>query len=121
MSRVKIEEGNRGEEIAVKYLQDKGYKIIDRNFRLKGGEIDIVAVKDGILIFVEVKTRTSNQFGTGFEAITSWKIKSLIKSAYFYKATHRDLPEEMRIDAVSIMVDNFSNSHSIEHIENITF
>lgn len=128
MSKVNIDEGNRGEEMACEYLQSKGYKIIDRNFRLKGGEIDIVAVDpstssgpNGTLVFVEVKTRTSYKYGTGFEAITSWKLKALIRSANFYKISHKNLPDQMRIDAVSILLDSDGTCELFEHMENISF
>ena len=121
MSRAKIDEGNRGEDIACDYLKNHGFKIIERNFRLKGGEIDIVATRDNILVFIEVKTRTSSRFGTGFEAITSWKLKALTKSAQFYKITHKDLPDAMRIDAISIVLDYDGTVEKFEHIESVTF
>jgi putative endonuclease len=120
MSRVKIDEGIRGEDLAINYLSDKGYDIKDRNFRLKGGEIDIVAIKNGVLVFVEVKTRTSNQFGTGFDAITPWKLKTLIKSAQYYKITHQGLPEAMRIDAIAIVLNQDGTCESFEHLENVS-
>ena len=72
----------KGEEIACHYLKELGYKIIDRNFRARNTEIDIVAVYKNILIFVEVKTRSSNKFGTPFEQIAYWKLKALIKLQY---------------------------------------
>lgn len=126
MFRRKLDEGNRGEEIAARYLADNGYKIIGRNFRIRGGEIDIVAIDptdtsgQEVLVFVEVKTRTSHQFGTGLEAITPWKLKALIKSAEFYKLQHRNLPELMRIDAVVVMLDKFDEIDSIELVKNIS-
>lgn len=134
MSRVKLIEGNKGEDLAVEFLRKQGFKIIERNFRMKGGEIDIVAIDpstdsagspqagsgpDGTLVFVEVKTRTSNQFGTPLEAITYWKLKALIKSAEFYKITHKNLPEAMRIDAVTVMFDDFGEPQ-LELVKNIS-
>lgn len=116
----KLDQGNKGEEIATEYLKSKGFDIIDRNFRIRGGEIDIVAIKDNSLVFIEVKTRTSKQFGTGFEAITPWKLKALIKTAQFYKMKHSELPEAMRIDAVSVMLDQQNNLKTIELMENIS-
>lgn len=117
----KLDEGNRGEEIATEYLRKKGFQIIDLNFRIRGGEIDIVAIKDSILVFIEVKTRTSNKFGTGFEAITPWKLKALVKTAQFYKVGHRNLPDAMRIDAVVVMLGYNDKAVSVEHMENISF
>lgn len=108
----------KGEEIAAKYLQNNGYTIIDRNFRARNTEIDIVAVRDNSLVFVEVKTRTSNKFGTPFESINYFKLKSLTKAAQHYKISHKNLPEAMRIDAIS--VDLSSAKPKIEHIQNIS-
>ena len=108
-----------GEEIAVKYLKNLGFKIIDRNFRARNTEIDIVAVHKATLVFVEVKTRTSNQFGTPLEQITYWKLKSLVKAAQYYKITHPKLPDLMRIDAVSVKMFAGENIN-VEHIKNIS-
>ncbi len=108
-----------GEDSACRFLEKLNYKIIDRNFRVGYGEIDIVAVHDNTLVFVEVKTRSSDKFGTPFEAITPWKLKPLIRTAQFYKQTHKNLPEEMRIDAIGVKVLG-SEVTDIEHIQNIT-
>lgn len=113
-----------GEDKACKYLKKLDFKIIERNFRRGYGEIDIVAIedtkKDGkVLVFVEVKTRTSNQFGSPLEAITYWKLKSLVKTAQYYKMTHRNLPESMRIDAVAVTL-NDQQVQSIELRKNIS-
>lgn len=110
----------RGEELAAKFLKEKGYRIIDRNFRKGYGEIDIVAVKDKTLVFIEVKTKTSNFKGTPLEQINFYKLRNLIKTAQFYKMLNPKLPEALRIDAVSVLLDNNSNPVSIDHVENIT-
>jgi putative endonuclease len=110
----------RGEDLATKFLKDKGYKIIERNFRKGYGEIDIIAVQGRTLVFVEVKTRTSNAFGTPFEAITYFKLKSLLKTAEYYSQTHNNLPKSLRIDAIGIMLDSNNHLLKIDHIENIS-
>lgn len=110
----------RGEELAAKYLQNKKYKILDRNFRKGYGEIDIIAIKDNTLVFIEVKTRTGNLYGTPLEQISYFKLKSLIKTAQFYKLLNPKLPDALRIDAVSVVLDYSNNPVNIEHIENIT-
>lgn len=123
----------KGEEIAANYLRKLGFKIIDRNFRARNTEIDIVALDPSAhsassgqagsgqvtLVFVEVKTRTSNQFGTPLEQITYWKLKSLVKAAQYYKMTHQKLPDLMRIDAVSVKMFAGKNI-DVEHIKNIS-
>lgn len=109
-----------GENLATEFLQKKGYKILERNFRKKYGEIDIVATHKEFLVFIEVKTRTSTEFGSGFEAISIWKIKSLIKTAYLFKKFHPRLPEALRIDAVSVQLDKNGEVICIEHRENVS-
>ena len=113
--------GKEGEDIACEFLRKKGYKIIDRNYRKKYTELDIIATKNKILVFVEVKTRTTNKFGLPKEQITNAKLRSLKKSAEYYKLSHKNLPDRMRIDLISIMLDKTDDKSSIEHIEDITF
>ncbi|MEK9176217.1 MAG: YraN family protein [Patescibacteria group bacterium] len=109
-----------GEELATEFLKKKGYKIIERNFRKGYGEIDIIAVHKNTLVFVEVKTRTSNQFGTPFEQISYFKLKTLIKTVQFYKVLNPKLPESLRIDAISVILDENNGTSKIEHMENIS-
>lgn len=114
-----------GEEKACDFLKKLGFKIIERNFRKRYGEIDIVAIeetkKDGkVLVFIEVKTRTSNKFGTPFEAISYWKLKSLIRTAQYYKLIHSNLPESLRIDAVGVTLSKEEKVEKIEHLKNIS-
>jgi putative endonuclease len=109
-----------GEDLAAKYLQKKGFKIIERNFRRSYGEIDIIAVQGRTLVFVEVKTRTSDIFGTPIEQIPSYKMHALVKTVEYYKVTHKNLPELMRIDAIGITLDSFGGIKELEHKENIT-
>lgn len=112
--------GLLGENIAVDYLKKKGYKILERNFRRRNGEIDIVGVKDDTLVFFEVKTRTSSQYGTPLEAITPWKIRELVRTAQLYALMHPQLPKALRIDAVAITLNNLHKVSTIEQVENIS-
>lgn len=109
-----------GEDKACEYLKKLGFKIIERNFRRGYGEIDIVALDKDVLVFVEVKTRTSSFYGTPLEAITYWKLKALIKTAEFYKLTHPKLPESLRIDAVSVALLGGNKVESIKLTRNIS-
>ena len=109
-----------GEEIATNYLKNKGYKIIERNFRKGYGEIDIIATFQNTLVFIEVKTRTTALFGGALESIGYHKLKSLIKTAQFYKMLHPKLPEAMRIDAILIDLNSNNEMANLEHVENIT-
>jgi putative endonuclease len=110
----------KGENLAVDFLQKKGYQILARNYRKQYGEIDIVATHQKVLVFIEVKTRTSTEFGSGFEAISIWKIQSLMKTGYLFKKLHPRLPEALRIDAISVQLDKNENIVSIEHMENVS-
>lgn len=116
----KLVQGKLGEDFAVSYLKRQGFRILTRNFRIRGGEIDIIAIDKDTLVFIEVKTRTSNQFGTPLEAISYFKLKSLVKTAQFYKLQHRNLPELMRIDAVSVEIDANNQLLNIELVKSIT-
>ena len=109
-----------GEDLAVKYLQNKGYKVIERNYQKRYGEIDVIALIDNTLVFIEVKTRKSISYGTPMEAITYRKLRELIKTAQYYSLTHPNLPKLLRIDAVSILLKREGNVDTIEHIENIS-
>ena len=72
--------GNKGEQLAVNYLINKGYKIVERNWRFQKAEIDIIATKDKILISVEVKTRSTNDFGSPQDFVTPKKIKLMVSA-----------------------------------------
>ena len=114
----KISLGRKGENIAEKYLVDQGYKILDRNFQNRFGEIDIVAEDKDTLVFVEVKTRFSEKFGRAEEAVTAGKIKKIIKAGQFYRILNKDLPESERIDVVAIDFDN-DKLERVELIKNV--
>ena len=111
--------GNQGEDIACWYLKKQGYKILERNFRIRGGEIDIVAQDKDYLVFVEVKTRYSHEYGLPVESMTHWKIKHLLKTAMFYLQRVGWGDKPYRLDFVG--VDYISSPEpEIELIKNIT-
>jgi putative endonuclease len=97
--------GLRGEQIAAAYLRSQGYTILDRNFRARPGEIDLIVRNKTSLVFVEVKTRQSAAFGTPEEAVTPRKLQEVKDAAMYYVATHPGLPEEQHIAVVAIMMD----------------
>lgn len=109
-----------GEDAACVYLQKKGYKVIERNFRKGYGEIDIIATHKNVLVFIEVKTRSSSKYGTPFESITLSKLSFLVRGAKFYKyMMHPELPDDLRIDAIGVEVWG-DEVLKIEHLENIS-
>ena len=71
--------GGQGESLAIKILQKNGYQILQRNFRCKIGEIDVIAIEQDVLVFVEVKARWTKEFGLPEEAITPWKIRKIAR------------------------------------------
>ena len=109
--------GDAGEELACTFLKRQGFKILERNFRIRGGEIDIVAKDREDLVFVEVKTRYSHNFGAPAEAVTSRKVNFLIRASQFYLAKHKMFEKPYRIDVVAV---DFTDGQKIEHIKNIT-
>jgi putative endonuclease len=112
--------GKLGEDLASKFLKSKGYRIIDRNFKARYGEIDLIAIFNNILVFVEVKTRWGNEFGKPEEAITPWKIRSVVTTAQYYKSVKNNLPETMQIDVVAVQINESGKLVSINHFENVT-
>jgi putative endonuclease len=95
--------GSKGEELAVQYLKKKGYKIIERNYRCQGGEIDLIARERDTLVFVEIKARSSLDFGLPQDAVDRFKQKKICQVATAYLAEHR-LTEDitMRFDVVAV-------------------
>ena len=112
--------GDSGEEIASEYLKKRGYKILERNYRIRGGEVDIVAKDGDTLVFIEVKTRYSHDFGTPAEAMTPWKIKALLKTARFYAQKIYWGDREYRLDFIGIDFTESKDDPRIELIRNIT-
>lgn len=97
--------GQRGEDHAANYLSSLGWEIIERNWRCREGELDIVAF-DGeqTLVFVEVKTRTGLGFGTPLESITYKKTRTLMALAYRWLKSHDRRARNIRVDAIGILM-----------------
>ncbi|NCO66408.1 MAG: YraN family protein [Candidatus Aquicultor secundus] len=102
--------GQSGEEFAARYLRRKNYRILQRNFRTKIGEIDIIASTGKTLIFCEVKTRLSRAYGHPIEAVTPNKQRTIRKVAELYLAMAKDLSEfdSIRFDVISILSEGSS-------------
>ncbi|MEA1964278.1 MAG: YraN family protein [Candidatus Aerophobetes bacterium] len=108
--------GKRGENSAVKFLKGKGYEIIERNYRCPVGEVDIVAKDKRTLVFVEVKTRTSTNFGLPEEAISYRKRQHLSRIASFYLVYHKIKEANCRFDVVSVLMsDKIKDIHLIKN------
>lgn len=111
--------GNSGEDIASLFLKKRGFFILDRNFRAgRQGELDIVAKKDDLLLFVEVKLRRTNTKGSPAESITFFKKKRLVFAAKCYLNIHKEYFEyNIRFDLIGIRFDK--EKQIVEQIENI--
>ena len=110
----KKDKGNYGEDLAVALLEGKGYRILERNWRVQKLEIDIIAQKDNIIAIVEVKTRSTREFGDPGELVTKKQRISLIKAANFYILEKDIEEEEIRFDIVSVFY--FGEGAEVEHI-----
>ncbi len=111
--------GKYGEELAKNFLIKKGYKILETNYRYSRiAEIDIIALKNNTLHFVEVKTRKSNTFGTPIEAITRTKLNSIYNCAKFYIQNSNKKYTKFQIDAIGIILKE-NNSPEFNFLENI--
>lgn len=112
--------GKKGEDLACEYLKRHGYRIIGRNFKFHYGELDIIAVKEETLVFIEVKTRVGRAFGLPEEAVTPRKLREVIKTAQFYKSLHQELPERLRIDVIGIELDFDNHLKYFNHLTSVT-
>ena len=105
MDRYKQLIGAKGERLALQFLRQKGYKIISKNFSCRFGEIDIIARQRKTTVFIEVKTRTSRNFGLPQEAVGREKTKHLLRCAQFYINNYANPEAEFRFDLVAIVLD----------------
>ena len=112
------EVGVRGEKLAVDFLKKRGYKIIQRNFRCREGEIDIIAQKGECLVFVEVRTKKNTAFGTPEESVTLSKREKLISLANVYLQAYDKPPQSWRIDVIAVELTPDNRVSRLEHIEN---
>lgn len=108
--------GKHGEEIAEAFLRENGYKIVNRNYRCRLGEIDIIAAKENTLIFVEVKTRSHQRYGLPRESVTFAKQKVIIKTAQQYIQRFKIIDKLFRFDVIEVYYDK--QPIKVVHIEN---
>lgn len=110
--------GQKGEDIACRFLEKKGYKIIARRFRHRRAEIDIIARKGSILVFVEVKTRRHDEFGYPEEAVRKAKKEKLKEAALGFLSEKRERISECRFDILSILFKS-EREYEIAHFEDV--
>lgn len=118
--RAKDAIGRYGEDVAARHLTDAGLTILERNWRCRGGELDIIAVDAGVLVFCEVKTRSSTQFGLPAEAVIGAKAARIRRLAMAWLASRREAGggefwPEMRFDVVSVLRQR-QGAAAVEHL-----
>ena len=116
MTAHRIRLGKWGEGVAGRFLQEKGYRLLDTNYRCRWGEVDIVAQEGDELVFVEVRTRRGVQHGTPEESVTPAKARRLVATAQDYLQQRGQEGAEWRIDLIAIRLDGNRRVQEIAHL-----
>ena len=114
--------GDRGEKLAEEYLKSKGYEILGHNFLRPWGEIDLITKKNGLLVFIEVKTRDAKNIENYLAeySVNRAKVKKLQKICETYLSEKRyPYDQKWQIDVLAISIDEFTNKNEIKHFENV--
>jgi len=117
MTKERITLGRRGEDLATQHLKKNGYIILERNYKLRSGEIDIVAKENNTISFIEVKTRGSLEFGSPFASVTTSKQRQIMRTALHYIKVNDLFDYEVRFDVVSVLKNPKTNTARIELIK----
>ena len=116
MSTNRVELGRLGEKLAGRFLRDQGYQILTTNYRCPQGEVDIVAKDGEEVVFVEVRTRRSQGFGTPQESLTRPKMRRLVATCQDYLQGYGGADTNWRIDLVSVRLDQGNRVEDIDHL-----
>ncbi len=108
--------GRKGEEVAARYLQKNGFRILCRNYNCRLGEIDLVAVHKNVLVFVEVRSKSSDVFGLPQESITRRKQDKLRQLALLYLKAEGKSGSSCRFDVIAVLFDKEGEVKRLEHI-----
>ena len=119
MTKHRQKMGRRGEDLAVRFLTQNQYKVLERNWRYSRSEIDIIASIDDILVFIEVKTRRSDVFASPEESVDQAKQRKIVDAANRYMDLHQ-YEDEIRFDIISIVMHS-DYSYTIKHFEDAFF
>lgn len=101
--------GDIGEQLAADMLSNEGYRIVARNYLVRDGEIDIIAIKNGVMHFIEVKTRSGDEFGYPSDAVSASKLKRMRRAASVYLSSRRGHWSEVSFDVYEVMVNHIEN------------
>lgn len=111
------DKGRAAEEAAASYMEQQGWLIVERNWTCRSGELDIIAEKEGILLFVEVRSRSGTGYGLPAESIDGRKIQQVRRTAEVYLHRFGISDRQIRFDAVAVMLGRNLEIRSLEHIE----
>jgi putative endonuclease len=111
--------GDWGEQLAIRFLSERGYRILEKNQRFSFKELDIVAYDGAVLVFVEVKTRTSSRLGSAIDMIGKNKLRNMKYAAMGYLQRVRPKYGNLRFDAIAIDVDRLTKTVKIKHYKDI--
>lgn len=117
MSNQRQNLGRRGEDEAASYLKKQGYILLQRNYRCPLGEIDVIAKDSKTLVFIEVRTRSSDRFGTPQESINRKKMLKIHKVAQYYLKAVQKEEEPVRFDVLALLLDVENQLMQLEHIK----
>jgi len=109
--------GILGEDISENHLKNLGYRIIEKNFRCKCGEIDLIAKNKGYICFIEVKTRYGTNFGMPSESVTFSKQNKICKTAQIYISRRNIIDSNFRFDVMEVILNSNNNDFLVNHIE----
>ena len=112
----KIEKGLHGQLAAERYLSARGFRILERNYRLRSGEIDLIAWDNGYVVFIEVKYRNNLMYGYPRESVTAYKQRHIRQTALHYIQKHPNDECDYRFDVVEVL--DLDGKREITHIEN---
>jgi putative endonuclease len=116
--RAKDALGRYGEDVAARFLSEKGYRLLATNWRCSQGELDIIAIDGVVLVFVEVKTRSSTRFGVPAEAVNRVKAARLRTLAGAWLAEHRPRHDGLRFDVISVLSSR-AGAAQVEHLQGV--
>ncbi len=111
--------GDQGEQIALCFLQEKCYRLLEKNYTSRYGELDLVMMDSSVIVFVEVKTRTSESFGFPEEAVTPVKLERIMNAGMEWLQSHPEMPDDWRVDVVAVQLNRHRQVKRIDHFQNI--
>lgn len=109
--------GLEGEKLAADYLKKQGYKILDARYRTRHGEIDLIALKNEVLLFVEVKQRSSDRYGDPLEAVNAYKLKNLNNAASIFLMKNPKFLKKFLIEFAVIAIRSYPSEQTIEMVK----